>query len=302
MPELPEVETVRQGLEPFVTGATVRSVHLFRDSAIRLTPGGLGEFSARLVGARVTGAARRGKFLWMPLDEGTALSAHLGMSGQFRVHETAVEAAPEPHPHCRVRLGMIGDDGRQFTLDFLDQRTFGYLHVEDLVPTPDGLPGGSGSVLAEVPLSVAHIGRDVLDPAVTASDAIRLWRRGTRGIKQVLLDQMRLSGVGNIYADEALWAARVHPERPASSLPVARVRELFEATRAVMAEALAQGGTSFDKLCVNVNGESGYFSRFLRSYSRAGEPCYRCGALIVREPFMNRSSYFCPRCQRRPRR
>ena len=167
-------------------------------------------------------------------------------------------------------------------LDFLDQRTFGYLHVEELRPTDDGFAGGQGRADALIPASVTHIGRDALDPDLDVPAALRAWRRGARGIKQVLLDQTRLSGVGNIYADEAVWAARVHPERPASSLPPARVKDLLTAARDVMEEALRQGGTSFDKLYVNVNGESGYFSRSLKAYAREGEPCERCGRALVR--------------------
>jgi len=301
MPELPEVETVRRGLEGFVTGALIRDVEVRRDSCVRLTPGGADEFRGRLLGARIVGAARRGKFLWLPLGAEDALSAHLGMSGQFRVHAVPADAAPEPHPHCRARF-TLEREGQELTLDFLDQRTFGYLHVEDLVPTPDSLPGGQGADLAAVPVSVAHIGRDALDPAVTPELAARLWRRGTRGIKQVLLDQTRVSGIGNIYADEALWLARIHPERPADALTARQARELFDAVRAVMERALAQGGTSFDALYVNVNGESGYFARDLEAYGRAGQPCARCGTPIVREVIGQRSTHWCPQCQRRPRR
>ena len=304
MPELPEVETVRAGLAPLITGARIISSTVYRDSAVRLLPGGAQQFTSMTADARVASVVRRGKFMWLPLlhgDDalpGEALSAHLGMSGQFRVHAGAWDKAPEPHRHCRVRLRFLGDDGH-VTVDFLDQRTFGYLHTEPMVDTPDALAGGAGSNLAAVPGSVAHIGRDALDPHLNSAQVTRMWRRGSRGIKQVLLDQTRVSGIGNIYADEALWLARVHPERPASTVSAAKARELLEASQAVMASALAQGGTSFDELYVNVNGEAGYFARSLEAYGRAGEPCTRCGGLIRSERIGGRSTHWCARCQRR---
>ena len=307
MPELPEVETVRAGLSALVSGTTVVTVHVRRDSCVRLLPGGASQFAGMLEGARIVEVARRGKFLWMPLllpgdsVAEDALSAHLGMSGQFRVHEGA--EAPEPHAHCRARV-RLDRDGVPLTLDFLDQRTFGYLHVESLVPSADGLPGGAGTALAALPRSVAHIGRDALDPALDESEAALSWRAGRRGIKQVLLDQRLVSGIGNIYADEALWAARVHPERPAHAVAPAQARALLAASRAVMARALQQGGTSFDSLYVNVNGESGYFSRSLEAYGRSGEPCSRCAGAIALARIGGRATHWCPRCQRRytPRR
>jgi formamidopyrimidine-DNA glycosylase len=300
MPELPEVETVRRGLEGLVTGSRILDVEVLRPSAVRLSAGGAQEFRSRTLGESMVAAVRRGKFLWFPLDGESALSAHLGMSGQFRVHEGPAEAAPEPHPHCRVRFALERV-GEPLTLDFLDQRTFGYLHVEPLLPTADALPGGAGSDLRAVPVSVAHIGRDALDPALDAAAASALWRRGTRGIKQVLLDQTRVSGIGNIYADEALWLARIHPERPADHVTSAKARQLFDAVRAVMERALAQGGTSFDALYVNVNGESGYFARDLKAYGRGGKPCARCGTPLRRAVIGGRSTHWCPRCQRAPR-
>ncbi|MFW2513421.1 bifunctional DNA-formamidopyrimidine glycosylase/DNA-(apurinic or apyrimidinic site) lyase [Demequina sp. SO4-13] len=304
MPELPEVETVRAGLAPLIGGAVVRETQVLRDSCVRLLPGGPGQFAALADGARIAAVVRRGKFLWFPLTHAAApeptdvLSAHLGMSGQFRVHHGPWAEAAAPHPHCRARL-RLERDGARLTLDFLDQRTFGYLHIEPLVPTADALAGGQGSPLAAVPGTVAHIGRDALDPHLDTAKVLRTWRRGARGIKQVLLDQTLVSGIGNIYADEALWLARIHPERPASAVSAAQARALLDAARAVMARALAQGGTSFDALYVNVNGESGYFSRSLEAYGRAGEPCARCGATIRRESIGGRSTHWCARCQRR---
>jgi formamidopyrimidine-DNA glycosylase len=311
VPELPEVETVRAGLADLVAGATIDTVEIRRDSCVRLLPGGPAEFSAAVNGMRIAGVVRRGKFLWFELDDVAdhagpgagpgappleALSAHLGMSGQFRVHPGAVP--PVPHPHCRARLSLTRD-GQPLTLDFLDQRTFGYLHAEPLVPTADGLPGGHGAATPATPASVCHVARDALDPHVPVVATLRALRRGARGIKQVLLDQQVVSGIGNIYADEALWLARLNPERPAHAMTNAQARTLLEASQQVMGEALAQGGTSFDALYVNVNGESGYFSRSLRAYGRGGEPCLRCGRPLRRASIGGRSTHWCATCQRR---
>ena len=306
MPELPEVETVRSGLADLVVGSIVTGVQVFRPSCVRLQPGGEGEFAMHLEGMALGAVVRRGKFLWLPLAEAEdaaagehassmALSAHLGMSGQFRVFEGE---APEPHSHCRARLLLHSPDGVR-TLDFLDQRTFGYLVAEPMQPTPDALPGGHGSALPAVPRTVAHIARDALDPAANDAHIVSRLRRGSRGIKQVILDQTVVSGVGNIYADEALWAARIHPQRPAHAVSASQARDLLAAVRTVMTRALAQGGTSFDALYVNVNGESGYFSRDLTAYGRAGQPCERCGGAIQVERIGGRSTHWCRRCQRR---
>ncbi len=289
---------MRAGLEPLVTGAMIQAVTVYRDSCVRLHGGGAPEFSLALADARVEAVVRRGKFLWLLLDdcEGppvNALSAHLGMSGQFRSFEGE---PPAPHSHCRARLTLSTPRG-PLTLDFLDQRTFGYLHVEPLVPTADGLPGGQGSPAPLLPRSVAHIARDALDPVADDALAEAALRKGTRAIKNVLLDQRAVSGIGNIYADEALWLAAIHPLRTAESLTRAEASRLLASAREVMSRALAQGGTSFDALYVNVNGESGYFSRDLAAYGRGGEPCSRCGTLIIKATIGGRSSHWCPRCQ-----
>lgn len=311
MPELPEVETVRAGLADKLLGGVndcvVSSVDVRRDSCVRHLPGGPAQFSALLTGSRVVAIARRGKFMWCELQalgdrSGTepaeVLSAHLGMSGQFRVYEAAVADAPAPHSHCRVRLGMRRADGVELTVDFLDQRTFGYLSVEATVATPDGLAAGAGTSRAVLPASVAHIGRDALDPFLDTDAALVAMRRGARAIKQVLLDQTVVSGIGNIYADEALWEARIHPQQPAHTVTRPAAARALEAAQSVMSDALAQGGTSFDALYVNVNGESGYFSRSLMAYGRGGEPCERCGTAMSRKAIGGRSTHWCPRCQR----
>ncbi|WP_166849126.1 bifunctional DNA-formamidopyrimidine glycosylase/DNA-(apurinic or apyrimidinic site) lyase [Isoptericola sp. BMS4] len=298
MPELPEVETVRDGLDRLVVGAVVRDVEVFRDYSVRRHEGGPAGFADQLRGRRLTAAARRGKYLWLPVGEDAALLAHLGMSGQLLVRDPAV-AGEWAHPHLRARLHLDDSPSGARFLDFVDQRTFGHLSVVDLVPTPDGAPGGRGSDLAAVPEPVAHVGRDPLDPAFDADAAVATVRRRRTGIKRALLDQTIASGIGNIYADEALWRARVHYARATDTMTRPVVRRVLDAASEVMSEALTQGGTSFDALYVNVNGESGFFARSLVSYGRDGRPCKRCGTSIVRERFMNRSSYFCPVCQRK---
>ena len=294
MPELPEVETVRDGLARHVLGRTITSVAVSRDYSVRRHTGGPLDFSGRLTGRRLDAAVRRGKFLWMLLDdEDDALMAHLGMSGQLLVRTEPVE-----HPHLRVRLGL-DDDGY---LDFVDQRTFGHLSVPDLVPTADGAPGGLGSDRHAVPEPVAHIARDLLDPALDHDALVAAVRRRRTGLKRALLDQTLVSGIGNIYADEGLWRAKLHYARPTETLRRSEVERALAGAHEVMTEALAQGGTSFDALYVNVNGASGYFDRSLAVYGQEGRPCPRCGTPIRRDEFMNRSSYSCPHCQPRPRR
>jgi len=282
VPELPEVEVVRRGLQSWVVGRRIAAVDVAHPRAVRRHLAGSSDFASRLVGTTATSAERRGKYLWLPLDSGAALVAHLGMSGQLLVQ-------PSQHPdevHLRARL-TFADGGRE--LRFVDQRTFGGLAVEETDP-------------AGVPLSVVHIARDPLDPTFDDDAFVAALRGRHSGVKRALLDQALVSGIGNIYADESLWRAKVHYDRAAASLRPSDARRLLGAARAVMTEALAQGGTSFDALYVNVNGESGYFDRSLDAYGQAGEPCNRCGTLIVREPFMNRSSFRCPRCQPAARR
>jgi formamidopyrimidine-DNA glycosylase len=282
VPELPEVETVRRGLDRWAVGRTIAEVEVRGPRTLRRHAGTPEQFVARLRGRRIEAACRRGKYLWLRLDDGAALLAHLGMSGQF----LAVDAATEDPKHLRARL-RFRDHGPE--LRFVDQRTFGGLSLDDR----DG-DGG-------VPAAVAHIALDPVDPAFDdTAFADRLRRRHT-GVKRALLDQTLVSGIGNIYADEALWRARMHYARGTDTLRRRDVAVLLDAVREVLAAAIRAGGTSFDALYVAVNGESGYFDRSLEVYGREGEPCSRCGAAIRRERFMNRSSYRCPRCQRTPR-
>jgi formamidopyrimidine-DNA glycosylase len=280
MPELPEVETVRRGLETWVAGRRIASVEVRHPRAVRRHLPGPDDFGAALVGRTITGARRRGKYLWLPLDSGDAIVGHLGMSGQLLLRPAS---APD-ETHLRVRLGF--DDGDP-ELRFVDQRTFGGLAVS---------PGG-----ADLPAEIEHIARDPMDPEFSDAGFVAALRRRRTGVKRALLDQTLISGVGNIYADEALWRARVHGGRPTEALTTPAAARLLGHVRDVLSEALGAGGTSFDALYVNVNGESGYFDRSLKVYGREGEPCPRCGAPLRREAFMNRSSYSCPRCQPRPR-
>ncbi len=285
MPELPEVEVVRRGLVQHLVGRQVGGVAVLHPRAVRRQPGGAAELAALLAGRHAIDAQRRGKFLWVGTDQpGLVLAAHLGMSGQFRVARTG---APD-HTHVRVRFDL--SDG--CSLSFVDQRTFGWVAATRLVIDRHGRP---------VPEMVAGIGLDPADDSFDPGDVARTVRGRRVEIKRLLLDQAIVSGIGNIYADEALWRARVHPRLRCDRLPVARVASVLQAAAQVMEESLRVGGTSFDSLYVNVNGRSGYFSRRLSVYGRTGAPCPRCGAAIRRESFMNRSSHFCPRCQREPR-
>jgi formamidopyrimidine-DNA glycosylase len=296
MPELPEVEVVRRGLARWVTGTTVAEVDVRHPRPVRRHLAGPDDFAARLRGVTVTDAVRRGKFLWLTLDSGEALLAHLGMSGQLVLQPPD---APE-ETHLRVRLRLDAGTGRE--LRFVDQRMFGGLAVVPLAPTPDGLPGGLGALGEPVlPVPVVHIARDALDPHLDETALAARIRRKRTGVKRALLDQQLVSGIGNIYADEALWRAKLHYARPTETLTRPAVARVLAATREVMHEALAAGGTSFDSLYVDVNGSSGYFERSLAVYGREGRPCSRCGALIRRDAFMNRSSFTCPVCQPRPR-
>ena len=280
MPELPEVEVVRLGLAEHVTGRTVATVEVSHPRSVRRHLAGELDFAARLAGRELRAARRRGKYLWLDLGADEALLAHLGMSGQLRIQPPG--AADEKH--LRVRF-EFADGGAE--LRFVDQRTFGGLSVEDVV---DGLPA-----------PIAHIARDPLDPLFDRDAVVAGMRRRHTGLKRALLDQTLVSGIGNIYADEALWRAQLHGSQPTATLTRAQGRAVLAAVTEVMTEALAAGGTSFDALYVNVNGASGYFDRSLAAYGQAGRPCPRCGTAIHREPFMNRSSYTCPRCQPRPR-
>ncbi len=306
MPELPEVETVRAGIEQHVVGRTVATAQVLNPRAVRRDPAGPGGFAAAMAGRTFLRAERRGKYLWFALDDSIsrgdtplpggnppgppspyppteALLAHLGMSGQFLVGDR--DRPLSPHVRARFTFTDGGPD-----LRFTDQRTFGHVML-----VPLAYPDDRSRV---VPGPIAHIAPDPLEAAFDPKHfAARLALKKTQ-VKRALLDQSLISGIGNIYADEALWRARLHWARPTDTLKMAEVSRLLEAVREVLTEALGAGGTSFDALYVNVNGESGYFDRSLNAYGREGEPCARCAAPIRRDAFMNRSSYSCPRCQK----
>jgi len=283
MPELPEVESVRRGLEEHLPGALVVSIKSLHPRAVSKDSKAPLDL---LQGLRCESVKRRGKYLWLTFEEDEhALIAHLGMSGQFRVLQGRKAMKEEHHPHVRVSA-LFKDGRREFRLDFLDQRTFGWMRMDEL------------DAITSIPESILHVAADPFEEQFDSRSVIERLKRSKSEIKRAILDQTILSGVGNIYADEALWRAKIHPERRSSTLSDTELRLLLRSIRIVMKRALDLGGTSFDHLYVNVNGESGYFATRLAVYGREGERCRRCGASIQRINFTNRSSHLCPRCQR----
>jgi formamidopyrimidine-DNA glycosylase len=302
VPELPEVEVVRAGLAPAVNGARVTSVTVLDERSLRRHDGPSEDFVQRLTGRELRAPLRRGKFLWIPLgpdaEEGArhadagattpseALVVHLGMSGQVLLREPGTDDAL-----TRIRIDIEHPAAGPLRLNFVDQRIFGSMSLDRLVPSSDH-PDDA------VPSQVVHIARDPLDPLFDDSRFFARLAAKNTTIKRALLDQTLVSGIGNIYADESLWAARVHYDQPTGSLTRPRARVLLSEVRTVLNRALAEGGTSFDSQYLNVNGQSGYFSHSLNAYGQQGKPCARCGRPIVREQFMNRGSHFCSRCQK----
>jgi DNA-formamidopyrimidine glycosylase len=305
MPELPEVEVVRSGVAPAVTGARVAGVEVFDERSLRRHDPVTGTFSGLLTGQRILAAVRRGKFLWMPLESGRALVVHLGMSGQVLLRDPLRDprGGSEPERLLRIRIHLDHPVHGVLWLNFVDQRIFGSMAVDSMLGTSDGSPAGfagtaEGAWSKLIPSQVAHIARDPLDASFDDGAFYAALARRKSGIKRALLDQTLISGIGNIYADESLHTARIHYDQPAASLSRGKARSLLAATRSILNRALAEGGTSFDAQYVNVNGESGYFAHSLLVYGQQGKPCGRCGTVLVREQFMNRGSHFCPRCQR----
>lgn len=292
MPELPEVEVVRLGITPLVTGATVREVRVLDERSLRRHVGPSEDFEHRIRGRKLAEPKRRGKFLWIPLEPESgslvpseALLVHLGMSGQVLLANES-----EPNRLTRIAFTLESPDGTRFGLNFVDQRIFGSLSIDNLVDV------GTGEL---IPSKVLHIARDPLDPKFDEEAFSTKLKSRKTGIKRALLDQNLISGIGNIYADESLWASRIHFDTPTNLISRRKVAELIQSVRAVLQKALAEGGTSFDWQYRNVNGESGYFSHSLNAYGQQGKPCPRCGKPIKREKFMNRSSHYCPNCQKR---
>lgn len=285
MPELPEVEVVRQGLAKWVTKKTIDTVKVLHPRAIRNHPGTKKNFENQLTGQVIRSVNRRGKYLWLTLNSGQALVTHLGMSGQVLIKKPQEDLSP----HLRVQFSFLNQSNQ---MHFVDQRTFGGMHLNEMVEIEPG---------EYIPESITHIARDPFDPKFDPEGFVEKIRSKNTDIKRAILNQNLVSGIGNIYADESLWRAKLHWGYPASRLSKAKALELLSHATDVMKEALAQGGTSFDALYVNVNGQSGYFERGLSAYGREDEPCFRCGRLMVRDSFMNRSSFRCPKCQPKPK-
>jgi len=272
MPELPEVETVRRGLHTIITGfriADAQSLHPRAMKSESIAP------LASLNGAKITGTNRRGKFMWLTLNRPYVLTAHLGMSGQFLIHQPNRPKATHIRAQFQLKKAL-----RNLELVFNDQRTFGWLSIEETTN--------------DIPTSALHIAPDPFDPSFDIDATMNNYLRRSIKIKTALLNQEIMSGVGNIYADETLWRAKIHPETLTSDLTKKKIATIIETATTVMQEAINQGGTSFDDLYINVNGESGFFEQSLNAYGQEGEPCPRCGTPIKRISFGQRSSHFCP--------
>lgn len=290
MPELPEVETIRRGLESWVVGKTIAQVEVWNPRIVRTQPGGAVEFISLLEGAQIRAAVRRGKFLWLELSESLALVIHFGMSGQIHVWN---ETPAERRKHEHIRVTFTDGSGYSHT----DQRTFGKAEVVPLIPCEDGFPGGHGSLTQAIPASATHIARDPLDPGFKLEQVAQQIHKLGTAIKTLLLKQNLISGIGNIYADEALFAVGLHGSRPGYLLQEAQIVSLLEAAQQVMRNAVLVGGTSFDELYVNVSGEPGYFAISLNVYGRNGHPCRKCGNLILKESIGGRTHHYCEICQ-----
>jgi len=286
MPELPEVETVRSGLAAKILGATINDVKVFENRSIRQHDKGKRDFQAQLTGNKILAASRRGKFMWLQLENQNrddALVVHLGMSGQVLIHKTK-----DVEKHARVVFNLTSKQNKELKMRFVDQRMFGGMFLDSLIETEEG---------DLLPSRVTHIARDLFDPYVDDEKIITEIMRRKAGVKSLLLNQSIVSGVGNIYADEALWQTKLHYLTPGSRLKAAQIRLTLDALREIMRKAIAAGGTSFDEQYVRVNGQSGWFEVELNAYGQEGQPCARCGREIVREAWANRSSHRCPRCQ-----
>ena len=297
MPELPEVETVRAGLASKIIGARVVDVSISDARSLKRHFLGPKHFVDELLWQCLLAVVRRGKFLWLPLSDSRALVGHLGMSGQMLLRDKGHDSDPQ----TRVVLSVESQSGQPLEIRFVDQRIFGSLAIEDLVPTSDGAPGGFSPEIpvgSSIPAVVAHIARDLLDQHFNSDSVVNKMQARYSGIKRVLLDQNLLSGIGNIYADESLWLAQLHYDQPTNSIAPEKLTKLISIATGVLERAVIQGGTSFDEQYKNVNGDSGYFAQSLNAYGQAGKPCPRCGEEIKRVAWANRGSHFCPNCQR----
>ncbi|MGH8162264.1 MAG: bifunctional DNA-formamidopyrimidine glycosylase/DNA-(apurinic or apyrimidinic site) lyase [Gammaproteobacteria bacterium] len=271
MPELPEVETTRRGVEPFLRGRRIAAL-VVRERRLRQpNPRGL---EARLAGADILGISRRAKYLLLATERGYAL-IHLGMSGSLRIADAGL--APTRHEHYDLRL----DNDR--VLRYRDPRRFGLLLWAGARPERHPL--------------LARLGPEPLGLDFDGAYLYGASRSRRAPVKAFLMDSHIVAGVGNIYANEALWRAGIHPRRAAGRIGLARYTLLAEAVRAVLTSAIAEGGTTLRDF-VAAEGSPGYFRIHLTVYDRAGEPCPRCGTPIRREVIAQRATYFCPRCQR----
>jgi formamidopyrimidine-DNA glycosylase len=281
VPELPEVELTRRHLDEAMRGRRLERVSTTHPRTARHNAGGPKEVDERLEGRTVLGVGRKGKFLAAPLDDGQTLVAHLGMSGRFTVGEPSDE---EPtHTHFRATL----DDGVE--VRFIDPRTFGFVAVV----APDEI-AGSG---------LGRIGPDAWETAPSPDELAGALAGRTAPVKALLLDQVIVSGLGNIYADEALHLAGIHPLRPGGELGHDELKRLVQAVAVVLGEAIENEGTSLDDLAYLLpDGRAGDNIGRLRVYGRAGLPCPECGTPVERVVIRARWSHFCPVCQPAPRR
>ncbi|MBN9643148.1 bifunctional DNA-formamidopyrimidine glycosylase/DNA-(apurinic or apyrimidinic site) lyase [Corynebacterium mendelii] len=294
MPELPEVETIRRGLAEHITGCTISHPEIIHHRTARRTPGGAAAISQSIDHTTITAVERRGKFMWLVLDGSGALVVHLGMSGQMLIKPPRSQAEDRADPgmtHLRARMTVTapGGAGQARQVWFVDQRTFGYWHTDTLIPADGRL----------IPSMISHIAPDPMEECFSPRTVAEKLKQRRSAIKPLLLNQEIVSGIGNIYADEMLFAAGIHPQQAAHRLSLARLERLLQSAATVMGAAIAQGGTSFDDLYVNVNGSSGYFDRSLTAYGRAGQPCLRCGTPLAHAVVGGRGSSFCPVCQKR---
>lgn len=274
MPELAEVETIRRDVESIYSGRVIRRVDVRGLRSVRRHPDPA-SFQARVRDRRLLGAGRRGKYLTLRLDGGDALVAHMGMSGQL------LRAGPQEDlaPHTHVRLGF--EDGPD--LRFVDPRTFGQMWVT--TPVAGGIP------------ELAHLGFDPLEDPAAAKHLEELLARPTK-LKPLLMDQSRIAGIGNMYADEILFAAGLRPDRPALSLSAPEGKQLYEAVVSVLTDAIRHRGSSLaDEQYRDLFGRTGRYQEHHRVYAREGQACGRCGGTVTRVRAGGRSWFFCPGCQ-----
>lgn len=275
MPELPEVETIRRDLSQLVVGRRIVAVDVAWPGSLRDAGS---EFERRLTGAGFTGFSRRAKMLVATLDTGDRLLVHLKMSGRLVV----VAAKTPRHRHTRITFQL--DSGEE--LRFIDMRKFGYIKL-----IPAGEP-------ADIP-EFARLGPEPLAPEFTLAawiDLVSSRRSSRRSIKATLLDQSFLAGLGNIYVDEILHAAGIHPARPVAGLMAADVERIYPQIRRILSDAITARGTTFSQY-VDGTGRSGGFAEKLHVYGRQGGECRRCQAEIAKTRVAGRGTHFCPGCQ-----